>query len=209
MKNLCLIFTFCFTCAVCFSQESIPGQTIYSSDFNIDEIPRTCLFYIPLNFEKADVHSLIVMLHDKSSNVKTLIKNYGDLMHAIADSVGAVIIYPSAVATMWNDGSANDSVNDVGYISILIDYFIQRYQCNAGQVYVAGIGNGGSMAMKVGCDIPSKITAVAALLHTGKPPCEKFSLPLLPVDKISLVNGKISNNSIHEMWKFFLGNKKE
>lgn len=209
MKYALLIFFVFSVNIVCFSQQALQGQTIYSSDFNIDDIPRNCLFYIPLNFDKTEDHPLLVMLHDKNSTVKSLIKNYGDAMHTIADSIGAVIIYPSAVAAAWNDGSAKDSINDVGYISILIDYFVQRYQCNGSQVYVAGIGNGASMALKTACNIPSKIAAVAALLFNGNPLCENFSLPLFPQEKIISVNGKVSIQSLHEMFKFFMENKKE
>jgi poly(3-hydroxybutyrate) depolymerase len=191
------------------AQNSLGVQTLYNSNFDIDGIPRSCAFYIPLKYGKTETLPLLIMLHDKNSNVKALVKNYGDIMHAIADSVGAVIIYPSVVAGTWHDSSIKDSVNDVGYISILIDYFVQRYQCSAAQVYIAGIGNGAAMAMRFSCDLPEKVAAAAALLYIGKPACENLSVPLMPAEKIVTPNAKITNTILSDMWRFFLEHKKE
>jgi len=189
------------------AQDAIAGQTLYSSNFDIDGIPRTCTFYIPLNYTKLDSIPLLIVLHDNNSDVKTLIKNYGDNSHAVADSIGAVVIYPAAVAQTWHD-SVNSNMNDVGYISILIDYFVQRYQCNAAQVYIAGVGESASLALRFGCDVPRKVTAIATLLYAGKPACESFTVPFMLFES-SNINGKISNAGMHEMWKFFLEQRKE
>ena len=209
MKHFSCILILCFTVSGIPAQNSIAGQTLYNSNFDIDGIPRSCTFYIPLKYGKTETLPLIIMLHDKNSNVKTLIKNYGDTMHTIADSIGAVIIYPSAVAGTWHDSSIKNSVNDVGYISILIDYFVQRYQCSAEQVYIAGVGNGAAMAMRFACDLPSKVTAIAALLYTGNPTCENLLVPLMSAEKTITSSGKITNTILSDMWKFFLEHKKE
>lgn len=200
--------TLCFIVSRTPAQNSLAVQTLYNSNFDIDNIPRSCAFYIPLKYGKTDTLPLIIMLHDKNSNVKTLIKNYGDVMHAIADSITAVVIYPLAVAGTWHNSSIKDSVNDVGYISILIDYFVQRYQCSAGQIYIAGIGNGAAMAMRVACDLPAKVAAAAALLYTGNPACENLSVPLMHEENTITTNGKITNTILNDMWKFFLEHKK-
>ena len=154
MKKIICMFCALVTSILLYAQDAIPGQTIYSSDFNIDGIARSCTFYIPLDYGKKDDYPLIIILHDSGSNSKNMIKSYGAIMHAHADSVTAIIIYPDAVAGRWNDGTdTKDSINDAGYLSILTDYFIQRYQCNPAQVYIAGFGNGGKLIFENGLGV--------------------------------------------------------
>jgi len=149
------------------------------------------------------MYPLLIMLHDKGTDAKTLIKNYGDMLHANADGIPAVIIYPDAVEGKWNDDAA-DSINDVGYLSILVDYFVQRYQCNPEQVFIAGFGNGASMAYRFCCDLPGKVAAVALFSNTGtRPVCSNFTVPLMPEAS------KVSNAAINTMWQFFMQQVKQ
>lgn len=194
------------------AQDAIPAQTIYSSNFNIDGISRICTFYIPLNYGKNNGYPLVVVLHDSGGNAKNTIKNYGELIHKHADSTASIVIYPDAVTGRWIDGSAeNDSVNDAGYLSILTDYFIQRYQCNQQQVYVVGFGNGAAMAYHFNCVIPTKVTAIAAFLKKDyKPECNDASLSVMPANEIAFtVEGKLTNATINNMWEFFFQHGKE
>ena len=209
-KIICTFFLLIISIAVN-AQDAIPGQTIYSSNFNIDNIPRNCVFYIPLGYGKHEAYPLVIMLHDKGSSAKNVIKTYGVPLHANADSASAIIIYPDAVAGHWNDGTANDTVNDVGYLSILADYFIQRYQCDPDQVYITGFGNGAAMAYKFACDLPGKAAAVASFFNAGNGGlCNNISVPVLPSTVVSLsANGKLTNATIGYMWKFFMQHKKK
>ena len=77
-KISCTFFILLISIAVN-AQDAIPGQTIYSSNFNIDNIPRSCTFYIPLGYGKQETYPLVIMLHDKGSSAKSIIKTYGDL----------------------------------------------------------------------------------------------------------------------------------
>lgn len=209
MKHFVCLFFLLIASISAFTQEAIPGQTIYSSDFDIDGMPRTCTFYIPRDYGKYATYSLVIILHDKGSGAKNIIKSYGDIMHANADSVTAIVIYPDAVAGKWNDGTGNDSINDVGYLSILADYFIQRYQCDPSHVFIAGFGNGANMAYKFSCDLPGKIAAVALFSNTeNKVGCANIAVPVMPAAIIPS-SGKVNNTTINNMWKFFMQQRKE
>ena len=129
-----LLFSFCLTNA--FSQyEAIQPQGIYTSDFNIDNIPRLITYYMPLNWGKKDLYPLVVVLHDSGSSAKKMIKSLGDIIHAKADSSDCVVLYPDAVAMHWNSKTgapfpATDTINDAGFISMMVDFFVQQYQCD-------------------------------------------------------------------------------
>lgn len=162
-----LLFTLKLSSAVA-QYDAIQPQGIYSSEFNIDNIPRNITYYMPLNYGKSDTYPLVIMLHDANSSTKELIKNYGNIMHSNADSTGAVIMYPEAFAQHWNSKSgtpfpATDTINDVGFITIMTDFFVQQYHCDPERVYVAGIGNGGEMAGLLLCENPKKYVKAASI----------------------------------------------
>src|SRR5207237_8506228 len=123
---------------------------------------------------KKDLYPLVIFLHDMGKSGKDIIKSYGDKIHTMADSSDCIVIYPDAVAGHWNDKMdkgfpVTDTINDVGFISILIDYFRDVYHCNPKQVYVAGFANGGRLAYRLRCDILFKITAIAPfVLNQGE-----------------------------------------
>ncbi len=80
------------------------------------------------------------------------------------------MVYPDGIELNWNDGrmdeEANDrahreNINDVGFISALIDSMIKDYNINPKRVYVTGISNGAIMSYRLACELSHKITAIA------------------------------------------------
>ncbi len=88
----------------------------------------------------------------------------------LADKDGFIMVYPDGIELNWNDGrmdeEANDrahreNIDDVGFISALIDSMIKDYNINPKQVYVTGISNGAIMSYRLACELSHKITAIA------------------------------------------------
>ncbi|WP_153796292.1 alpha/beta hydrolase family esterase [Foetidibacter luteolus] len=144
------------------AQDMPQGKQVYSSDFVIDEIPRRISFYLPENYGSKDFYPLLIVLPGKKESGNNFIKNYGDELHTSADSAGCVILYPEALASGWHTGS-KDSVNDAGFISIMITYFTQQYRCNPNNIYAAGFETGADMAYRLACNYPHIMTAIAAI----------------------------------------------
>jgi len=176
-----------FGCLKASSQyEAIQPQGIYSSEFNIDNIARNITYYMPLNYGKFDTYPLVIVLHDANSSAKNVIKSLGDIIHEAADSNNAIILYPDAIAQHWNSKTgasfaATDSINDVGFISIMTDFFVQQYHCDAARIYVTGIGNGGSMAARLQCDNNKKYNKFASINSTEKISCNSATTTQLKV----------------------------
>src|SRR4051812_26110609 len=166
-KKFCFALLFAFFHFASYSQnDSLKGGELYQSNFLIDGIQRNFIYYIPVNYGKQDMYPLVIFLHEENGNGKSFIKNYGNAIQLLADSSDAIVLYPDAVNGNWNDkmegnSNATDTINDVGFISILIDYFRQVYGSNPSKVYVAGLFDGGRLAYGLSCDIPGKITALA------------------------------------------------
>lgn len=85
----------------------------------------------------------------------------------VSDKHGFMVAYPDGVGRMWRfwedlDGKrAPNSMDDVGFITALIDQIIADHNGDARRVYVTGISNGGFMANRLGLAIPNKIAAIA------------------------------------------------
>ena len=79
-----------------------------------------------------------------------------------------LVVYPSAKPN-WNSGFGNDlnwptpDINDIGFISSLIDTLSNRYNVDLNRIYAAGFSNGGFMAYNLACQLSDRITAVASV----------------------------------------------
>jgi polyhydroxybutyrate depolymerase len=86
----------------------------------------------------------------------------------LADHEGFIAVFPNGVDGQWNDGRGrtyyqtdNTDVDDVGFIAALIDRLVEKHQGDPERIYVTGISNGGHMALRLGCEIGSKLAAIA------------------------------------------------
>ena len=90
----------------------------------------------------------------------------GPQFHPRAERDIAIVVYPDATSKHWNDklgGSypLTDSVDDVAYITSLIDLFVNDFNGEPSRIYVSGSSNGGMMTYRLSVDIPEKIAAIA------------------------------------------------
>lgn len=88
---------------------------------------------------------------------------------AIADREGFVVVYPDGIDRSWHDRreqgpAAEKHVDDVAFISTLIDTMVREQNVDAKRVYVAGISNGAVMTFRLACELSEKITAVGAVI---------------------------------------------
>jgi polyhydroxybutyrate depolymerase len=90
-----------------------------------------------------------------------------------AQSEGFAVVYPDAFRRNWNDGrkdapsaAARRNIDDVAFISALIDAISAETQIDPGRVFAAGLSNGAMMALRLGCDLADRIAGVAAVAGT-------------------------------------------
>jgi polyhydroxybutyrate depolymerase len=90
---------------------------------------------------------------------------------ALADREGLLLVYPEGFGLEWN-GCRNPGVSeadrrdldDVGFISGLIDRFAASHAIDRGRVYAVGFSNGGQLAYRLTSDVPERFAAVAVLI---------------------------------------------
>ncbi|HEX3006582.1 MAG TPA: PHB depolymerase family esterase [Bacteroidales bacterium] len=166
----------------------------YFESITVDGIQRYYLLNLPPNYYQQDTFPLVIVLHGAGGSALQCEKDYKLTERANAENY--VIVYPEGVRNdgvfglrTWNAGSCCDfaaqrNVNDVGFISKLIDKLVADYKIDRKRIYVTGMSNGAMMAYRLACEIPGKIAAIAAVSGTmlTTSPCDPSrAVPVLHI----------------------------
>lgn len=84
----------------------------------------------------------------------------------IAASAGIVAVYPQGLGREWNDHrgpGAQSDADDEQFLLDLIDRLAARGLVDPTQVYIAGISNGGLMALDMACSHADRIAGIAVV----------------------------------------------
>jgi polyhydroxybutyrate depolymerase len=125
---------------------------------------RNYRLYVPAAYNGSTAWPLIFNIHGYTSNAsqQQLYTNFGP----IADTAHFLMVYPNATVyngqPTWNSGFGMP-VDDVGFISDLIDSLSTSYNINQNAVYSCGMSNGGYMSHTLACELSNKITAIASV----------------------------------------------
>jgi polyhydroxybutyrate depolymerase len=147
---------------------------IHTIALHHDGLARKYLLYVPKGFNKRKPAAVVMMLHGGGGTGRAAMRETG--WTEKADQAGFILIFPEASRRnqsepanfrqnpqLWNDGSMrfNTHVDDVGYISSLIDDLDSRLSINPKRIYATGFSNGASMAYRLGQELPRRIAAIA------------------------------------------------
>jgi polyhydroxybutyrate depolymerase len=118
---------------------------------------------------------LVINLHGAGATgrAQEAITNYD----SAADALGFVVAYPDGIEQSWADGrgaSAPDreGIDDVGFLTALIDRLVRDYGIPPGRVFATGMSAGAFMANRLACDradVVAAIAPVAGTLGSGVP----------------------------------------
>ncbi len=153
---------------------------------------RTYQIHIPPLYAKRMHLPLVIVLHGgggTGQNMQRYLTRGG--FDALSDEEGFVVVYPDGVERHWNDGRKLDryrahreGVDDVGFISKLIDHQVANLRIDPRRVYVTGISNGGLMSYRLACQLTEKIAAIAAVTASLS---EKLSATCTPSANVSVL----------------------
>jgi polyhydroxybutyrate depolymerase len=99
---------------------------------------------------------LVLALHGSNQDGAKLRRSSGGTFDALAADHGAVVVYPDAHGGLWNDARRNipgraraEGVDDVGFLTAVLDQVADRYGLADRRTVVAGYSNGGQMALRL------------------------------------------------------------
>lgn len=147
------------------------SQTVESESFLYDGELREYRLYIPAIYDGSQPVPLVFNLHGYGSN-NVQQEAYGDF-RPIADTANFIIVHPQGLpddfgTNHWNCFETS-TVDDVGFISALIDTIYDHYNINGNRIYSTGMSNGGFMSYKLACLLSGRIAAVASVTGSITP----------------------------------------
>jgi len=131
---------------------------------------RDVILHVPPTYDGNSQLPLLIVLHGGGGSGEQIHRQID--MDADADDYGFVVAYPNGSGRLgetlltWNAGhccgySLDNNIDDVGYISAIIDQLLNDYAIDPARVYIAGMSNGAMMAYRAGAELSEKIAGIA------------------------------------------------
>ncbi|HNL84681.1 MAG TPA: T9SS type A sorting domain-containing protein [Chitinophagales bacterium] len=134
---------------------------------------RKYVIYVPsLYYSQNKKVPLLIGLHGFGDDIA----NFSQIcMSNIADTANYIVAYPEALAdpvlgaNAWNSGAGalgiivNNTIDDVGFITRLMDTIISKYSIDTTRMYMFGFSFGGFMTNRMACEKSSRLAAVASV----------------------------------------------
>ncbi|NBW82736.1 hydrolase [bacterium] len=139
------------------------GPNFESRQLSHQQKTREYLLYTPQKYDVSTPMPLVIGFHGgKTSNVMFA---KSSLFHHLADEQGFLVAYPNAIDGNWNDGrgTANPDVDDVGFVTSLIENIKNIRNVDPRRIYVTGISNGGFMVQRLACESSHLIAAFSSV----------------------------------------------
>jgi polyhydroxybutyrate depolymerase len=144
---------------------SVKAQTTVVDSIFVGGQYRSYRLYVPAIYTGATARPLILNLHGYTSNAsqQQLYSNFTP----IADTANFLMVFPNGTYSsgqrFWNAGISSALVNDIAFLSALIDSLDLTYNINLNRVYSTGMSNGGYMSHTLACELSNRITAIASV----------------------------------------------
>ncbi len=126
---------------------------------------------VPSTWDGRTALPLVVLLHGYGASGALQAAYLG--LTALAESRGFLLAYPdgtldAAGRRFWNASAAccdfaRNGVDDVAYVSAVIDDMAARYRVDPRRIFLVGHSNGGFMSHRMACDRSTRIAAIASL----------------------------------------------
>ena len=144
--------------------DTTPATTTHTLD--TADGPRTYLLDVPGGAAPPAGRPLLILLHGGGGTADSLDKQTGGLP-ALATAAGYALARPQGLKRQWNDGrEVNKDVDDVAFISAMVDEIASRQPIDRSRLYAAGISNGGFMSGRLACESGLGIAAIAPVAAT-------------------------------------------
>jgi polyhydroxybutyrate depolymerase len=176
-----------FAAAIVSATAGVPANQPVPAAGNHDEsivvggrsgkLTRTFIVHVPPGFDGKSKVPVVIMLHGAGGSGAGAITETG--WDVKADREGFIAVFPDGTPPhpmlparfglnprLWNDGSGRgaigvEHVDDLGFISAMIDFLEASYSADPARIYCTGFSNGASMTFSVGLNLSDKVAAIA------------------------------------------------
>ena len=153
------------------------GPGLHHGEVQSEGSGRIYLLHAPDDYDGIAARPLMVVLHGGGGSAEFAQRVHG--WCDLSQREGCLVVFPEASCEdptriagvrenprIWNDGSrrsavARRNVDDIGYLTAVLDDVQDRFAVDARQVFVSGFSNGASMAFRVGIELSDRVSAIA------------------------------------------------
>lgn len=139
----------------------------HATTMEFDGRQRTFEMYVPPTAPRP--LPTILLLHGGKGTASQM-RRYVSF-DSLAAAEGILAVYPEGVGGEWNDGrpeignmnqQAADT-DDVDFLLAVIDNLVSHGLADPKRIYAAGISNGGMMVLRLACEHPDRVAAIAVV----------------------------------------------
>jgi len=127
-------------------------------------VQRDFTVHLPTGYSNGQHLPVVFNFHGFTSNAYQ--QELYSQMSTTADANHFIVVYPDGVSNQWNVGwfgTYNTGVDDVGFVSKMIDTLSLLYHIDLNRVYATGISNGGFLSHRLACELSDRIAAIASV----------------------------------------------
>ncbi len=178
------------------------GTGTVERTINIGDIERSYLLHAPRALSREAAMPLVLVFHGGGGKPAQIERD--SKFSELAERHAFLVAYPAGIGKSWNDGrdsdritAQRDKVDDLAFVSALIDDVARTHNVDAKRIYATGISNGGIFSHYLAANLSSRIAAIAPVVggmpvavHEAFKPTHPVSLlvlsgtsdPLVPYD---------------------------
>ena len=151
----------------------INAQQTINGTLHHNGLTREYILYIPASYNPTAKSPIVMNFHGYGGNAQVNF-NYTNFS-SIADTAGFILINPQGALlngiSHWNVGgfTLGSTVDDVGFVSTLLDTISNSYNIDQNRIYSTGMSNGGFMSFLLSCQLSNRIAAIASVTGSMTP----------------------------------------
>ena len=150
----------------------------------VDGVKRTYLAHIPASVDRTKETPVVLVLHGAGTNGPITVMFSG--MNSKSDAEKFIAVYPdgtgAGIFLTWNAGGIGKSeVDDVKFLSAVIDDLALVAKIDPSRIFATGISNGAMMSYLLASELSDRIAAIAPIAGTmtTEKPTPSRSVPVM------------------------------
>jgi polyhydroxybutyrate depolymerase len=143
-----------------------PAPSVQNGQIVIDGQSRAYRVFVPPTLDQTRPAPLVLVLHGGGNSVDDTVK--ATLFDRQAADGDFIVAYPEGTRRDWNAGTCCGSapsrkVDDVGFLTRVLDQVEADHKIDPARVFVAGVSNGAMMAYRFACERADRVTGVGSV----------------------------------------------
>jgi polyhydroxybutyrate depolymerase len=168
--------------------------TLNKASLEVGGLMRSYRTYVPKGLPQGA--PLVLVMHGSGEGTQGIRKGTGYAFERLADLHGFALAYPKSYASDWNDCSVVGDkelggvrADDAAYLAAMVDKLVGELRVDPSRVFATGVSSGGSMAIRLALEQPSRYRAVAAVVANIPAPQNFQCKPAAQATSVMIMNG--------------------